>query len=277
MIFLILLPFFIFIAFLYYYLIKLIQLRADKMLKEAEVNLEELFLEFQAKRILYLTIILVVSLAFFGLVITRSLIFSVLLAICGYFLPRLYFNVQRKRRLDNLNIQLISAIEMMGNALRSGSNLQQAIMLIQKEMGPPISQEFALITKEMSVGVVLEDALAHMSKRVGSNEFDIVVNATSIAKNTGGNLAEVYERIAKTIRDRNEMLGKIKALTAEGKMQGLLIGLLPFILAGLITLIDPQMMRPMYTTLLGNALIGIVIIMELMGGYFIKKIINIDV
>jgi tight adherence protein B len=277
MLILILIPLFVFFIYLYYLAIKYLQLRADVLVKEAEANIDELFMKFQAKRILYLTILLVVLLAFFGLIFTRSIIFSAILAVTGYFVPKLYFRFQQKRRLDALNLQLIIAIEMMGNALRSGSNLPQAIMLIQREMGPPISQEFGMMVKEMAVGVRLEDTLDHLAKRVKSEEFNIVVTAKTIARDTGGNLAEVYERISKTIRDRNEMLGKIKSLTAEGKMQGILIGLLPFILAGALTLIDPQMMRPMYTTLIGNALIGVVIIMELIGYYFIRKLINIDV
>ena len=166
---------------------------------------------------------------------------------------------------------------MMANALKAGSNLPQAIGLIQREMNPPISQEFALILKEMAVGVTLEESFNNMSKRVGSEEFEIVITATNIARETGGNLAEVYERIGKTIRDRNEMLGKIKALTAEGKLQGIFVGLLPFVLGGILTLIDPEMMRPMFTTTLGYILIGVVVIMELIGAYFIKKIITIDV
>jgi tight adherence protein B len=262
---------------LFYYTAQLLQMKADTMLKQAEVDLDELFLQVQAKRVLYLTAASIVLLALFGLLLTRSPVIALILGACGYFMPKLFFSMQRAKRFDALNSQLVAAIDMMANALRSGFNLPQAIQLIQKEMGPPISQEFAMLTKEMAVGVLLEDALDHMNKRVGSEEFAIMVTATSIARETGGNLAEVYQRISKTIRDRKEMLGKIKALTAEGKLQGIFIGLLPFILGGLLTVIDPEMMRPLYTTTLGYILIGIVIVMELMGAYFINKIITIDV
>jgi tight adherence protein B len=274
---LILLPLFVFFVFLFYIAVQLLQMKADRLLKQAEVDLDELFLQVQAKRVLHWTAVAVILPALLGLLLTRSPVIAVILGVCGSFMPRLFFSMQKAKRFDALNSQLVAAIEMMANALRSGSNLPQAIQLIQKEMGPPISQEFAMLTKEMAVGVPLEDALDHMNRRVGSEEFAIMVTATSIARETGGNLAEVYQRISKTIRDRKEMQGKIKALTAEGKLQGIFIGLLPFILGGLITIIDPEMMRPLYTTTWGYILIGIVIFMELMGAFFIKKIITINV
>jgi tight adherence protein B len=273
----ILILFFIFFSCCSFLIIRLLQIRADRLIKEAEADLDALFMEIQAKRVLYIRIASMFIMALFGLIITGSLIVAFIFGTIGYFMPRFYFRIQYNRRLAALNSQLVSAIDMMSNALKSGSNLPQAITLIEKEMGAPISQEFALVLKEMAMGVTLEEAFSNMSRRVGSEEFDIVVTATNISRETGGNLAEVYERIAKTIRDRDEMLGKIKALTAEGKFQGIFVGLLPFLLAFVLHLMNPEYIKPLFTTTLGYIIIGVFIIMELMGAFFIKKIITIDV
>jgi tight adherence protein B len=273
----ILVLFFIFFSSISIILIRFLRLRADKIIMEAEANLDALYMEFQAKKVLYLTIISIMVFAIFGLILTRNVIFGVFLGVLGYFMPKFYFRIQKKRRTERLNQQLVDAIEMMSNAMKSGSNLPQAILLIQEEMESPIAQEFAMVTKEMAIGITLEESLNNMVARVGSQEFDIVVTATNIAQETGGNLAEIYDRIAKTIRDRNMMRGKIKALTAEGKFQGIFVGLLPFILGGVLYLMDPEMMKPMFTTFIGYIILAVIVIMELIGAFFIKKIITIDV
>jgi tight adherence protein B len=265
-----------------YVLLPLLRFRADRFLeqaiKQAEANLDALYMEVQARQVLYLTLLSSFLGLLLGLALTDgSKIAGLIFGAAGYFLPKLYFKIQIKRRRDRLNGQLVSAIELVSNALKAGTNFTQALAMIPKEMPAPIAQEFDLVLREMELGVTLDEALNNLVKRVQSNEFELVVTATNIAKESGGNLAEVFDRIAKTIRERNSMLGKIEAMTSEGKMQGIFVGLLPLGLGGALALIDPETVRPLFTTPQGYIIIGAVIVMELMGAFFIKKIITIDV
>jgi len=265
-----------------YALLPLLRFRADQFLKQAlkqaEANLDALYLEAQARQVLYFTLLSSVLGLLLGLALTDgSKVAGLLFGAAGYFLPKLYFKIQINRRRDRLNSQLVSAIELVSNALKAGTNFTQAIAMIPKEMPAPIAQEFDLVLREMELGVTLDEALNNLVKRVQSEEFGLVVTATNIARESGGNLAEVFDRIAKTIRERNSMLGKIEAMTSEGKMQGIFVGLLPLGLGGALALIDPETIRPLFATPQGRIIIGAVIVMELMGAFFIKKIITIDV
>ncbi|MBN2008854.1 type II secretion system F family protein [candidate division KSB1 bacterium] len=258
-------------------LAKFFRLRAQKIVDEAEKSLDQLYSEFRAKEILNFTIYSMLIAGLLGFLLTSSIIIAILFATGGYFLPKFYIRRQQTSRINKFNEQLVPAVDLMANSLKSGFSLPQAFEMITKEMGPPISQEFAMVLKENRLGISLDEALANFQKRVKSDELELVITATNIARETGGNLAEIFARIAKTIRDRDEMQGKIKSLTAEGKMQGIFVGVLPFLLGIILTIIDPEMMQPMWTTPLGYVFVGLAVVLVAMGGFFIKKIITIDI
>jgi len=273
---------FISVTLLIYELIPIFRLRADtffqQALKQAESDVESLYLHFQAKQVLHLTIICTLAFLVIGLIVSKgSLIFSALMGVSGFFLPKAFFYIQKARRKDKLNAQLVSAIEMLANAMKAGTNLHQALKLIPQEMETPISQEFALLLREMELGLKLEDALNNLVKRTESSEYELVATAINVSRESGGNLAEVFDRIADTIRERFLMLGKIKTLTAEGRMQGLFVGILPFLLGILMMVIDPDKMVPFFTSFIGYILLGVVLLLVLMGTFLIRKITTIEV
>lgn len=273
--------FFLCVALAAYLLAPLLRVRADHLLeqslKQAEGYLDALYMDVQAKQVLYFAAMASAAGFLLGLLLSRgSLVAGAVLGAAGYFAPSLYFKLQRKRRREKLNEQIVAAIEMIANALRAGTNFTQALALVPKEMPAPIAQELTLVLREMELGVSLEEALKHLAKRVQSEEYDLVVTATNIARETGGNLAEVFDRIAHTIRSRNEVLGKIQAQTAEGKMQGIFVGALPLLLGAALLVLDPDQVKPMFTTTLGYVMLAAVLLLEAMGAYFIKKVITID-
>lgn len=274
--------FFTCVTLLAFLLIPLLRSRADhflsQSLKQAEAYVDSLYMEIQARQVLYAAAMVSLASFLFGLLLTDgSLLPSLLFAVAGYFMPSFYFKLQRQRRRDKLNEQIVSAIEMVSNALRAGVNFTQALALLPQEMPAPIAQEINIVLREMELGLTLEEALKHLIKRVQSEEYELVATATNIARESGGNLAEVFDRIAQTIRDRSQVLGKIRAQTAEGKMQGIFVGFLPLLLGVAMLLLDPEMMKPMFSSLLGYAIIGAVLVLELMGAYFIKKVITVEV
>lgn len=282
MLWLILLLFFVCVVLLTRMLVPAFRLRADRFLQQAlqkvESDVDVVYLELEAKQVLLATVVSTLAALLFGLLLTDGvLLMGLMFGVAGYFLPKVYFRTQRIRRLHKLEDQLVTAIEMLSNALKAGTNLTKALAMIPAEMPPPISQEIALVLREMEVGRRLEEAMANLSRRVKSEEFDLVVTAINIARETGGNLAEVFDRIAKTIRERKEIIGKIKALTAEGKMQGIFVGLLPLFLGVVLTFLDPEMMKPMFTTTWGYFLLGCIVVLEVLGAFAIKHVLQVDV
>jgi tight adherence protein B len=193
------------------------------------------------------------------------------------FFPRLILKVLRIRRLERFNSQLVNALTGMSNALKAGFSIQQAIEAIVMERENPISQEFGMFQQQIRVGMTFEDAMADMDRRVESEDLTLMIQSIEIARQTGGNLTEVFDRIAETIRERRRIEGKIKSLTAQGKIQGNVVGAMPFVLGFAIYLLDPGMMTAFVQSYIGMVIIGMVIVMVICGMLIIRKIVSIDV
>jgi tight adherence protein B len=192
-------------------------------------------------------------------------------------LPAQVVRFLRKRRLQKFNQQLVEALMGMSNALRAGFSIQQAFETIVKENNPPISQEFSVFLQQLRVGVRFEDALKNLEERVGSEDLTLMCRSIEIARQSGGNLTEVFEKIAETIRERFRIEGRIQALTAMGRLQGLVVGLIPVFLMFVMTAIDPRMMKNFFTSTMGITMLAIVAVMEVTGFLVIRKITKIDV
>ncbi len=226
----------------------------------------------------YLLLRLVVSilLAFILLLVT-----NLILALAGfmtgfYLLPMLYLNRAKRVRINQFNYQLSSALSTMANSLRAGFSLFQAMKSLSQEMSPPLSTEFARTLQEINLGTPTEHALQNMSDRVKSEDLELVVTAMIIQRQVGGNLAEVLDKIAHTIRDRIRVQREIKTLTAQGRISGIIIGLLPFFLAGAIILLNPGYMGNFFSHPLGYFLTAVGLTSQVVGVMFIRKIVNIQ-
>jgi tight adherence protein B len=172
---------------------------------------------------------------------------------------------------------LPDALLLICGSLRAGASLQTALSQMASEIRPPISQEFSLMLREQRFGVTFDDALTNMEKRIPNEEFLLVCAAMKIARETGGNLAETLERLSETIRQKLTIEGKIRALTAQGKLQGIVVGLLPLILIFILFQMEPAAMAPLLTTWYGWLVMAGIFVLELVGMLIIRKIINIDV
>ncbi len=165
----------------------------------------------------------------------------------------------------------------MSNALKAGFSIQQAFDTIVQEKQNPISQEFGMFLQQLRVGIQFEEALADMDRRIGSEDLTLMIQSIAIARQTGGNLTEVFDRISATIRDRLRVEGKIKSLTAQGRIQGRVVGAMPVVLGFVLYLLDPQMMLSFLRSPAGIAVMATVVILEICGALLIRKIVNIDV
>jgi len=206
-----------------------------------------------------------------------GVVFAALAAVAGFFSPSLLVRFYRRRRLLRFNAQLADGLQQMANALRAGFTLQQAIDRVGREGNAPLRQEFGLLIKEVKLGLPLDDALAAMAKRVGSEELDLIATSTAIARQLGGNLAELFESIAATIRERFRLEGRIAALTSQGKLQGLIVAALPLCVGLFLDAYRPDLIAPMFETAYGYVLVGAVVLLQGTGFVLIRRIVAIDV
>jgi tight adherence protein B len=204
--------------------------------------------------------------------------------VVGFFLPRLWLSRRKSGRLKAFNDRLADTITLIANALRAGSSFLQAIEMVVRETQPPISTEFGRVIREVNLGLPFDDALANMVRRVRSDDLELMATAITIQHQVGGNLAEILDSIAFTIRERVRIQGEIRTLTAQQRMSGYVVGFLPIGLAGLLFIIAPKFMEPMFLnppSILGLPL-GVVILF--IGGFFmflgfmaIRRIVDIEV
>jgi tight adherence protein B len=164
----------------------------------------------------------------------------------GFLMPRFWLNRRKNGRLRAFNNQLADTITLVANALRSGSSFLQAIEMVVRETRPPIAVEFGRVIREVNLGLPFDQALENMVRRVRSEDLELMVTAISIQQKVGGNLAEILDSIAFTIRERIRIKGEIRTLTAQQRMSGYLVGFLPLGLTGILFLIAPKFMQPMF-------------------------------
>ncbi len=219
-----------------------------------------------------------------GLPTLRNPIFLLLGALLGFFLPRLWLGRRKSGRLNAFNKQLPDTITLLANALRAGSSFLQAIELVVRESRPPISTEFSRVIREVNLGLPFEQALENMVRRVKSDDLELMATAISIQHTVGGNLAEILDSIAYTIRERVRIKGEIKTLTAQQRLSGYVVGFLPIGLAGFLFVAAPNFMNAMFLNppeVLGLPA-GVVILifggfMMFIGFMLIRKIVDIEV
>jgi tight adherence protein B len=181
------------------------------------------------------------------------------------------------RYVRKFNEQLTEALGTMSNALRAGFSMSQAFESVAEADIHPISDEFALLLQQMRVGMSFDDALASMEKRIASDDLALVITSIDIARKTGGNLTEIFDRIAETIRGRMRIERKVRTLTAQGRLQGLIVSLMPFALCVIMTMMKPGLMIPFLTSARGIACLLAASVMVLAGWLIIRKIVTIKV
>ena len=182
-----------------------------------------------------------------------------------------------QRRRDKFNMQLPEALATMSNALRAGFSISQAFDSVVDQGEKPISEEFAIMQQQLRIGMGFEEALDSLSSRVGSDDLTLVTTAILISRKTGGNVTEIFDKISETIRGRMRVARKVKTLTAQGRLQGLIVSAMPFLLGLVMTAIKPNLMIPFLTSLTGLACIAAMTVLIALGWVMIRKIIKIEV
>jgi tight adherence protein B len=220
--------------------------------------------------------------ALFTFIVMPGMILGVLMAVVFFFIGIripyiLATTIIKKRRIARFTTQMVDALTLMANGLRSGLNVPQTLQIVVDEMPAPVSQEFGLVLDQNRIGVPLEAAFENMAKRINTEEIYIFSTSVNILRETGGNMAETFDTIVKTIRERMKLAKKIDALTAQGRTAGLIVGMVPFGTAGMMYVIDPDFIRPLFTTLPGFAIVLVVLFLVAAGLFIINKMVQIKV
>jgi len=205
-------------------------------------------------------------------------------ALVGFMLPRMWLGRRKSSRLNAFNKQLPDTITLIANALRAGSSFLQAIELVVRESRPPISTEFSRVIREVNLGLPFDTALENMVRRVRSDDLELMATAISIQHQVGGNLAEILDSIAYTIRERVRIKGEIRTLTAQQRLSGYVVGFLPIGLAGFLFIAAPGFMQPMFDDRVSIIGLPAGVIILFLGGFamfmgfmFIRRIVDIEV
>lgn len=245
--------------------------------ESANANMGDMFMTVDVNQLFYINMIAlaIVPLILWFLIgdpITTIVVF-VLIALA----PSMMYKRMRKQRMRRFEEQMPDALIMLSGAMRAGASLNIALENLVKEQPAPLSQEFELFMREQRVGVDFEVSLANMEKRIPLQDFSMFSSALRINREIGGNLAEIIESLGSTLRMKHQMEGKIESLTAQGKMQGIVMTGLPVLLAVLLYLLEKESMEKLWTTSVGWGVLSVIIIMEAMGYIMINKITRIDV
>lgn len=249
----------------------------DVVLDTTSVKLSEMFIFMDTKVLMKLSAAGTFIVPAMILLITRNPLLAAIGAIVCLLGPGFVHRHLKAKRRKTLIRQLPDTLDSLVGALRSGMSLQQALGLLSEQLPKPSCQEIGLVVRKLRMGVSMDDVLQELERRIESQEYTMFTTSMRIAREVGGNLTESLERLADTMRKKLAMEDKIDALTSQGKMQGIIVGCLPLFVMWVLNLMEPDLMAPLFNTLLGYGVLALIFLLELVGFIFIRKIIRIDV
>jgi tight adherence protein B len=258
-------------------LANLLRRQRETIRQEATTNLEDMFIFVDPAQMFYWNVGALFVLPPLLWLMFGNPVIAVAVAVGLIVMPKWLVGHLRKSRFSTFEKQLPDAMLMVSGSMRAGAGLNVALESMVAESKPPVSQEFELLLREARVGVDFDTALKHMEARLPIQDFVMVVSAMRISREVGGNLADILESIADTLRKKHVMEGKINSLTAQGKIQGVVMTGLPLFLMLVLWKMEPQAMDPLFNTWMGWAVLAVIAVMEGLGYFFISKIVSIDV
>ncbi len=246
-------------------------------LQDAELLMQQAEVSWSLPTLILMSVGTAVALGLGFLMLTRSLLVAFPVAIIGAALPTLYVRHKKNRRLEQFEELLPEAIDLVGRALRAGHPLSSGFKMAADDGPEPVASEFRRVFEEQRFGLPLQDSLLGMADRVNIVDTRILVTAILIQREVGGNLAEILDNLSAVIRARFTIRRQIRVYTAQGRMTGYLLALLPFMLFALLYMINPEYMSVLFTDPIGKILVGVALVMQLAGFFWIRKIVNIEI
>jgi len=207
----------------------------------------------------------------------QPVLLALLAGAAGAAVPLLYLRHRRQSRLAHLERQLPDALDLVTRALRAGHSFASSVQMIGEEMSEPIAGEFRMVADEVNFGVSLQQALTNLSERVPLTDLRYFVVSVLIQRDSGGNLTEVLGNLSRLIRDRLKLLARVRVLSSEGRLSAWILGLMPFALAALMNIFNPEFMSPLWTDPIGLTVVKYMLAMMVVGVVLLRKIVKIRV
>jgi tight adherence protein B len=250
--------------------------------EEVLALMDKMFIETDRTKITYamLTGSFGVGTLFFLLVwphITLGFILFAFFTYVGWLAPKALIGILWERRCTHLVNQMVDGMTIMSNGIKAGQSLVQSMERVVENLKGPLPQEFSLVLKKVQLGMSVEDALNEFGERIPRQDVQMFVTAVNILKETGGNLAETFQTIVTTVRERQKVEKKIEALTAQGTMQAVIITLVPVLLLAIFLVLDPNYVMPLFTKPLGWVCLALMLTLQFIGLIVMKKIVTIKV
>lgn len=245
--------------------------------EQARFNLADMFMFMDTGNLFRVNVVAMVVLPLLLWVVSGNPLLALVALVLVLVLPKKAYAWMRQRRMEKIQQQLPDGLMMIAGSMRAGLGFTPALESLARDIEPPLAQEFALVLREQRMGVKLDEALVHFNHRVPVQDVTLFVSAVSISRDVGGNLAEILASLSDTLRRRQIMEGKVKSLTAQGRLQGIVMAMMPAGLVAFLSFAYPDTMRAMYHTPLGWVVIAICAVMEYLGYRMCRKIMSIDI
>ena len=242
----------------------------DRMLQQAGMT-------WTLQTFVLLTLGFGVGLGLSGIMLTRSFVAALVIAVIGALMPYMFVRFRRNKRLGSFEEQLPEAIELIGRALRAGHPLSSGFKMAADDSPEPIAGELRRVFEEQRFGLPVPDSLLNLADRMGLMDVRILVTAILIQREVGGNLAEILDNLAKVVRERFTIRRQLRVYTAQGRMTGYLLAFLPFGLFAILWSMNADYMRILFTDPMGKLVVIIGLVMQVVGYFWIRKVVNIEI
>ncbi len=255
------------------------RLSQKKSLYEAVVGkeLHRLFLDTSPRQFIFGHFVVVCLGFIVGYTAGGSFLWALVGMVVGTIGPRYYLKHQWKERVEGINKQVEEAMVYMANSFKANPSLPEAIKDVTQSMGPPISEELGVLIREYQLGTPLDKALVNLQRRMPARNLQLAVSAIRVGRSVGGDIPSILEDISDTIRESYRLERDIDKKTAQGKMQAWVMGLIPLVFLGVLYWFDPSMVQPLFETLLGYVILAVAAVLNVIGVYMIRKVIDIRV
>ncbi|ETD73084.1 secretion system protein F [Pelistega indica] len=243
----------------------------------AKYGLQDIFIFIDPLQLWLVVVLFAITIGLLTWMFTLNIFIAIVCALISLILPPIFFHQLKKRRIKRYDDQLPDMLLSLSSALKSGIGMQSALKILIQEAPAPLSQEFGLALHEQRLGLSFDEAMDNLLRRIPTNANQMVISSLKVASQTGGNLSEVLERVAMTLRSIKQIEEKIQALTSQGKMQANVMIALPIFLLLVLNIGQEQGLHRLFTSTSGLVMLVVVVILEVCGYLFIRKITAIDI
>ena len=253
------------------FVMELLRKMQEKKVARTTKQLDAMFIEIKAEKLFLYNTVSPLALGLLCFLLTQNFIVTFTGVGIGLFLPTFIINSMRARRKQRLQDQLMDALMILSSSLKGGLSLLQAIEVVVEESIPPLSQELGLVLRENKMGVGLEESLKRLNDRLGIEEVKLMTNSILVSRETGGDLTKVLSRLSTTIRDNRKLKDTIRTLTLQGRLQGVIMSVLPFVFVGAVISFNRNHFDIMFESEEGRLFIFAAIGLEVIGLVLIQR------